>query len=371
MYKKILVIIELFILLITLSGCFNYAEIQSFAIVTGFAIDKGEEQRFKVTAETLSIESGKDGKVKPILLDQEGDTILEAVRKMIAIFGKKIYGAHAKVLIISEEIAKECVCETLDFFMRDPEIRPIMSVFVAKEIEAYKILKDTELFMDISSYEIERLALNDSESLSYGRRVQLYQATNTMLSRGTELTLPVLELEKIGDKESFRLYGLALFKDEKLISMLEGDKVKYFLSFLDEFIGSSISIKLDNGAYVNYELREGGTKTKLKINKDRFEFTINFKVSFYLESISDNDEGKEMNLNDFEPRKVFKEYWEKNMLEVYEYIKELKSDVFGFGRQIMGHDFKKWSSIKDENVFDKIDIKINIEATNYGTGKGD
>ena len=42
------------ILLILITGCYNYRELNQLAITTGIGIDKGEEKNYKVTVQVLN-----------------------------------------------------------------------------------------------------------------------------------------------------------------------------------------------------------------------------------------------------------------------------------------------------------------------------
>ena len=371
MKRKIYILMIFLMLTVTLSGCFDYKELNNYAIITGIAIDKGEEgKKYKVTCEVLTFETGRQGKIKPVLVDSEGDTLIEATRPMITSFAKRMFGGHFKALVISEEVAREGVFDIIDYFIRSHEARSIVTVFTTKECKASDLFENTAMYYDVAGYEMDLLGANDSNGLGYGRKVFLYQAFNTLLSEGAELTLPVLELKEEQEKKTFHLYGVGLFRDDKLIEMIEGEKARYFLSFLNEFNAGQTVVKLDNGSLVTYELINVKTKTKVKIKKDRYDISTTVKLYFYVRAISVDKNEKKVHLSDEKQSEVLKEDWEKQMMEMFGRIQEVNTDVFSFGRLIMGNDFKKWKKEKDKrDILGKVDIKINVEVTNLGTGK--
>ena len=124
--KKIRIALLTFIVLMNLvfaTGCWNYREVDEFSIVTGVAVDKGIENQFQMTVEIVQISSGKDTKMTSKTITVEGKTMFDAARNLISSSGKRLYWSHAKVLILSKEIASEGVTKIIEWYTRDAETR--------------------------------------------------------------------------------------------------------------------------------------------------------------------------------------------------------------------------------------------------------
>ena len=126
-------------------GCYNYRELNQLAIISAIGIDKKEDkllltiQVINTTKEGTTSSSTPDPKFT--IYEEEGETIQEALRKMILISSKRIYAEHLAVIVIGEEVAKESLNDTLDFFFRDSELRKRFQIILAKENTANNILK--------------------------------------------------------------------------------------------------------------------------------------------------------------------------------------------------------------------------------------
>ncbi|NLZ84169.1 MAG: Ger(x)C family spore germination protein, partial [Acholeplasmataceae bacterium] len=118
-WKKMFLIVFIISIGLTMSGCWDYQEINNVTNVAGIALDKGEEKKFKLTFETIVFKPSADFNISVKLVETEGDTIFEGIRNAVAVAGKRLYIGHCKAIIFSEEIAKEGIKEHLDFFVRD------------------------------------------------------------------------------------------------------------------------------------------------------------------------------------------------------------------------------------------------------------
>ena len=134
--KKIIIII----LIIFLTGCYNYKELNKIGIVSSISIDK-ENDNYIVGAQVMNIKNEESDSSKVIVYKEEGKTIEEAVRKMTKEMDKKLFGGHLNKLVLSEEVAKESIIDVIDLFQRLPEIKTEFNITIAKNIKAIDVIK--------------------------------------------------------------------------------------------------------------------------------------------------------------------------------------------------------------------------------------
>ena len=101
-------------------------------------------EQFNITAELVNIkETGsrqEDQTFESALLEIEGSSIFDTIRKIIRISSKRPYLAHATIIIVSEEVAREGVISLLDLITANEEPRLDISVLVSKGISANEVL---------------------------------------------------------------------------------------------------------------------------------------------------------------------------------------------------------------------------------------
>ena len=124
--KKIIKLIVIFSILFFLSGCQNYMEINNYAIVSGISIDKSESDKEMYTVGIQIMNAKKDEESDNSLITfykSDGNTIFEALQKIMLDSPKELYLGHNEVVVISEELLKEkSPLNYLDYFMRHSKV---------------------------------------------------------------------------------------------------------------------------------------------------------------------------------------------------------------------------------------------------------
>ena len=147
--RKLIILPCLLLILLMLTSCWNYREVNEMAIVIGAAIDKGKTEKYMLTVELLDVSGGQETKLSTRILSVEGETVFDAVRRFILLEGKRGYWGHIRILIISEEIARDDITGVLNFFRQDAETRGDLYVIVSKGYSAREIFNAGILLGDV------------------------------------------------------------------------------------------------------------------------------------------------------------------------------------------------------------------------------
>ena len=127
--KKIL----LLLLILLLTGCYNYRELNDLAIVSAIGIDY-KDNNFEVSIQIVNPKKQQDSSSanEPdfIIYKSKAKTLQEAFRNVVDTSPNRIYGSHLEILIISEEIAKNHMDKLFDFFAREPEARSEFNILI-------------------------------------------------------------------------------------------------------------------------------------------------------------------------------------------------------------------------------------------------
>jgi len=139
MLKKLYFLLIAFFSLFLMTGCWDYVEINKIDIVVGVAIDKDlETNLYHLTAELVDIGgSGKESKLMPKRVEGTGRTMFEAIRNMIKVSGKRLYWSHAKVVVISQDVAKDGIYPIIE----DKRINiPLITMLAAVNLGTIKLV---------------------------------------------------------------------------------------------------------------------------------------------------------------------------------------------------------------------------------------
>lgn len=363
--KKLLIIP----LILLLSGCYNYRELNELAITTGIAIDK--EENYKVTIMIAnSKKEGSDGSISPqaTVYEGNGDTIYEAFKDTSLALSKQIYLSHIDVLVLSEEIAKNNLNDVIDFLFRYPQTRNNFQLVLAKDKKAGDILKITTPLETFPSQNLAKNLEITDKLQGFTYTVDFTEFVKTLTTEGVNPVLPSVTI--IGDVESgnknenieenepqtyLKLDMLGIFKDNKFVTYANGDESKGI-----NIINNKVYIL---GVIINYndkkvvtEITEMKTDFEVKNNK----VIINIKTNGSIQEIDSN-----VNLDD---NKVIEEIKNKDIEKIKEYVNKAidlaqknKTDIFGFGNYVYKNDYKNYNENWDEVIFPNLKAEINVD----------
>lgn len=354
-----------------LSGCWDYKEVEKLEIVSGVAIDKTKEDQVIVTAEIVDIQQDqKQSRLKSVYIQAAGKTFFDAARAMIGIQGKKLYWSHAKVVIISEDIAKEGMGRVIDFINRNAELRSDMWILLSRERTASDIFNASHQLESILSYQIDN-AMRAQDSISKYPNVELYELVDKLESKETATTIPTIRLIKINGYTTPYVTGAAILEKDKLIGYLSEAEAKSLLWLEDKLMG---------GVFVVPDVDEKGTEVTLEIKKSKTKLkpeVINGKLNIRIDLTVDVDIGEIMGSGDFiseTGRTILKKAAERQIKEdlsklIEKAQKEYKTDFLGFGVKVSRFMPEVWKSIESQwnEFFTEMETSINVNLRIRGS----
>ena len=368
--KALILIFVLIFNSVILTGCWNYKEIDQLAIAAGVAVDKNADDTLHITIEVVNISGDGKTTYESKYVESDGDTIFEAVRKAIAREGRKIYWSHAKVAIISEELAREDILKYLDFLFRDAETREDTWLLISREKTAGEILHSKGMLNPIVSFQIDD-TMRAQKSISRFPFIEQYEFFDRIFYKHVSAILPAVQLVEQHGKKTPLIGGTAIFKRQKLIGFLNEEDTIEMLWLRDEVEGGIEVIKNISGAKENVSLEI--FKSKSKIIPLMQEGVLKMKVEIDL----DVGIGEIMGSTDFISSpgnqklvKAAEDKIEKDIKKVYTIVRDkYNADIFGFGRRVEMKMPRVWNQIKDDwdNFFVELEIDVDVNVKIRGS----
>lgn len=203
--QKFSLLIILLLLPILLTGCFEKREIEDLAYVIAIGIDKGKEEgkvsisfQIAVPIKIAGEGSNGSGKESTSLITLETDSISNAVSRADTMISKEITLSHNKIIVFSEELAKEGIDYYLSAFVTNREIRPKTSVIIHKG-KAEDFLKNLEPVLESNPARYYDLILDSNEYTGYATDNSLFRF---YLSVRDELSSPYAMLTESVEDEN-------------------------------------------------------------------------------------------------------------------------------------------------------------------------
>lgn len=375
MRKKAVLAALCLMMLLILSGCWNYRSLSDLAIVAGMAVDMDTVSGdYRLVCETVDLSGDVKSGLKPKIIEATGKTIFDASRNAKKRLQKRLYFGNIQIVLISEELAKSGhLAHLLDWFLRDAELRETAYILVSQAKTAADILNTKGVDNSIISFEIGTILMDDQTTTSSIPSHMLYEIYDTLHTEGVSLVLPAFHIVNNNATPSAEANGTAVFKGENLLGYLSPEESKYLLFVLNEANGGVLTLS-DTGEGpddISLEISENKTKLSFSVKDQKLIFEVNTETRVYL-----SEDAKALNALDKEKIASLEAAagakLEQSIGEVIKRVQtEYRSDIFGFGDMIHKRDGKLWSSISKywDDLFPTLEVvvhsKINIVNTFY------
>ncbi len=269
------IIIILAILCIALTGCYDSREIDDMAYVVAIGLDTGKTNKLMMTLQIVvppKIKGGEGGgggdtKEGSQIITLEAPTIYSGLNMANNFISRQINLSHTKVLVFSEEFARNGVADLIIALPKGREFRPTVNILVAKgtamdyiksinpELEGnpakyYELNNISHLYTGFTADTVFHNFYVQSKSLSiqpvatlagvskYKSPEELSVADSTYKEKGREAPLEgdfkAGSLPKSGSVQS-EIMGLAVFDKGKMVGELDGEQTMDYLMVRGKF----------------------------------------------------------------------------------------------------------------------------------------
>ncbi len=400
-FKLLNRIVAALLLLPLLSGCWDRIEIEERAVVLGVSIDtvskeEGEKEEDEVSHINSSLKAPKKEMIRlavqialpgriPLgpgmsggkgsesqtvwVIDVVGHSVDDAISNLQQQVSNKLFFGHLRIIIVSEAMAKRGLEDVNDFFRRNPEVRRMAWMVIAKG-EALPLMKAVPKLERVPTlYMISTL----DEGIKLGKFPKDYIGVfwSNVSKLGREGVLPYVDMKK---EQNIGLKGLAYFVGDKLVGVSNPLEIAGYLGILGENpAGYSTYVQVQGSDAVMVKATQRSSKIKASIKNGVPHFKVDISIDLNLESklthdieINNVDILREIEVNEEKKAKIF---YEKLIMKT----QNKGSDIFGFGEIIRGKKAGYWNAnIKTGENWQKIykectfDIGVTIKLRRIG-----
>ncbi|MDD4334395.1 MAG: Ger(x)C family spore germination C-terminal domain-containing protein, partial [Desulfotomaculaceae bacterium] len=178
----------------------------------------------------------------------------------------------------------------------------------------------------------------------------------------------------VAAKSKVQFIGTAVFREDKLVGLLDGQDTRYFLMLTGNFGSGYMGIKdpLDESGNIGLRVRQG-QKPKYRTSIDE-DGNVAINVELFLESeiIAENSAN---NFGQLDLKPILEEAFSKQIEQgCHNLIKrtqdELRSDAFGFGDKVK-HLFlteQSWEEYKWLECYPEAQVNVSVRSKIRRTG---
>ncbi|MEK3953561.1 Ger(x)C family spore germination protein [Psychrobacillus sp. FSL K6-1464] len=387
MVRRIVQLIGIIFISLLLTGCWDKREINDLAIATAISIDKKDDE-YHVSAQVvlpteLSMKGGM-GSSPVTLYEASGKSVNEAIRKLTQVSPRIIYLGHLRVVVISEELAKEGIATTVDFLSRGWELRSDFYMIVSKGRDAKEILNVQTSLEQIPSNELYNILHTSEANYSSTVAVNFFELKTNLERDGKEGVLTGVEIlgdpkkgsskqnvEMIIPDAKIKFKELAVFKKDKLVGWLDEQESRGFNEATNQVKRTIGLVTCPDGGEVSIHTKKYNSKIKSKTMSNNPEIEIKVNIVANLGEVScDIDLTKEKTIEMLQ-----KEYEKVVKNDIQETIKvvqqKYQSDIFGFGAAIYKSNPQQWKKVKAnwDEIFAElpVSVEVKVQISHFGS----
>ena len=267
----------------------NSMQITARALVTAIGVDRTAEGGFEVTAQLILPQNSTDSPQAQDFVTSKGRTVKTAVDGVTAKTGKRANLAHCKLLFLGVSALDAGLADSLDFFLRSPEIDNGIMVAAASGA-AKDAVKKLSGLDKLSAFALpDFLSQNNTNGLN--SVVTLKNFSESYYSGIGDLILPVIEIAEKSDGEKDEGgeedgnpdfpaaelsddFKTAVIKDGRLVRVLGKDDTRR-LMWLDKKAKTG-TLPIENGdERIALEIKGKRVKTKAVFKGGKPVYQIN------------------------------------------------------------------------------------------------
>ncbi|MCP1187100.1 Ger(x)C family spore germination protein [Paenibacillus sp. 1781tsa1] len=369
--RKFRAVLMLLLCTLFISGCWDRKEINDIAFVIGIAVDKeGDNYRsslqIALPGQSGSTGSsggggGTSGDKSWFMLSNTAKTLRGTTLEGQKALSRKIYYAHRRTLLIGEELARDGVAPMLDLFTRYP-LNRFSALPIVTKGAAYEVMDTDAPIEKFPSEMVRELCF-----LNMRNPRSLKTFTDSILSDGVDPFLPVAsKVENVPKnwkdaKTNIKLDGLAVFKKDKLVGMIDKAPADALILAMGEANAPEVMVKAPRGeGDIFIKLNENNSSLHPIVKNDKVSVTI----QLYAKGVVVDNESNYGDLREKEILKLNDAIHKKIKEDIVEGVRLIQqkyhADILGIGRSIHQQLPKEWDKMKDR--WDDIypDVEVNV-----------
>lgn len=398
-------VIVMILICLVLPGCYDATEVDEEVYALAIGVDKGVSNAIRITFQYATYqdsgggmnggggggsESEESGEVTGTIVSTvEAASLLEGINLMNAAVNRQISLMHVKMLVFSEEYAREGVAKYVEPLARFRELREFMRVVVCKG-QASDFIKENKTFIGSNPSKAMELMFEQSKNSGYypdtmfndfyiamvtpyGQATAIYAGVNDFnaIDSSNEDDAPVVTPQDIepgliprkgGTKKEF--FGTALFNGDSMVGSLSQNETRYFLMAIGEFRRGFFTFDDPNepGYICVLDLQPARPPKVRAVFADGVP-VINLRLMIDADVLSIQSRKHYEKLENIEEfSNTIARQIEENLIKTIKKTQALNTDIFHFGKKV-ARNFRTIDEMEQYNwLMNYKDARINVEV---------
>lgn len=342
-----------------LTGCWSARELNQSALVSGVGFDK-ENSKYKMTIQILqplklTPKTMGQSQSATYVTSETGQTVFETIRTFPHKTTRKLFWSHCQIFVIGHELADDSISQTLDWFYRNQELRPL-SFIILSDGEASDVIKAKTPLHSISAYDIAD-TIQTLTDTSDAPVVNLMDFMQRAASPVESAYIPEINA-------AAKVIGTGIILRGRLVGFLNLNESKGLVSLIGQTKSGQITVPAftKRGEHMTVEIIHASVKKQVHFIQGLP------KVYFHLNYVVDlADDPFLFNHNELSFHKIELRIGEQIKLDAVQCIRKAKlyhADVIGTGEAIEYNAPQQWQKLVKNwpSIFPYIPIRVDVNV---------
>ncbi|MBB6218816.1 Ger(x)C family germination protein [Anaerosolibacter carboniphilus] len=364
MNKKLL-LFSIYFFLFTLTGCWDFNEIQNNYLVPGIGIDEDGENLLvsvRIPRPSISLESGVTSTREARIISRSAKTILDAIQTMNKETRNPIFLGHLEVVIINEEVAKKNLNLVLDTLLRNPQIQRQVYLLVTPQ-KAKDVLASVNP-LDVSPMEDLNTKLELGKSV-FAIPMTLDQFAINLYCKRSCGILPIITTSN----NILSVSETAVFHNHELVGTLDENDTRVLTFFLNPRLASPYYIvessmpQSDKKQVVSIRTKRSSSKIKVLLKDGKvhakLQLELTGRISEYAAQSSVKSDQEEYVL----AAKQLEKLLSKQLETMVKKTQELNADILAIGKYVNAKYPAFYEDVNWEEGYKQVKFDVEVKVT--------
>lgn len=374
MKKKCFLIFIILFLAIILTACWDLRDIDERAIIIALGIDFEEipginnfeyTQMIRLTAQiAISQQLGGGAGEAPGMGEESvsnvtviGRNISMALANLQQRLQSEIFLGHIRVVVVSEDVAREGLGKYINFFNNNTEFRRL-SYLIISENKAENLLNTYPKTSTIQGMFLMRL-IEDELKRGTMPDISFIEFVIRLFNKGRDpITIMINSYEEV-----IKYSGLAVFRGDRMVGKLNKEEGWNFIQLTEKRIGGIEVVRdvYEEIGHVTILFTNNDVSIKPVRENENFLFKVNINLEGKIMSQETYiDYSNKILFNELE-RRVSNEVKREMESLYYKVQQQYSSDIFGFGELVRAYLPSEWNKVENwQKEFKKAKLEIDI-----------
>lgn len=365
MKKRIVNILITIFFILSLTGCYNYKEINKITFATSIIFDKDEHDEVVVYLDCVRPyrdANDSSDKGRRIMYKGRGKTALEALRDINVSSSNTLNFSQIRAYIFTEDAAKAGVKNYIDLINNDQQFsyKPYMFVYMGDVKELLNTTNKDEEYLGL--YLDQLIIKNNKNGKVIKSNVNNYISLTLTGSRNSFMS--VIELKDDDIENRIELNGGAIFHENKMVERLKQDDALIFNILMKNVKEGTFEVPnpYDTSKFVTLDILDETNKTNIYLNEDNIVLKKDINIRISLGEIQGKLQVDQLALDIIKVNQ--EERLKKYEEELFESYKEKGIDILGVSKLLD----EKYPNIDKENFLNKTTLDVNVKIKVDGSG---